>query len=177
VLANTGAVTAQFTDAAAVAAKLTTEAGTALAGKAVKFTIGTKSVTATTGADGVATALLDPATPAGTYHLVTSFAGDASAANVELSTPFTVTTEVTKLTLKVAKSGTSRTVTATLRDDDGKPVAGQTVVWYVNGKKVSSPRTSSAGTVTLVAKATQTVVAQFNAVAGKYAASKATQKV
>jgi hypothetical protein len=177
VLTNAGAVKAQFTDAAAVAAKLTTEAGTALAGKAVKFTIGGRSVTATTDADGVAKALLDPATPAGTYSLVTSFAGDGSAAKVDLTTPFTVTTEVTKLTLKVVKSGTKRTVTATLRDDDGKPVAGQVVAWYVNGKKVSSPKTTAAGTVTLTAQAAQTVVAQFNAVAGKYAASKVTQKV
>jgi hypothetical protein len=177
VLTNAGAVKAQFTDAAAVAAKLTTEAGTALAGKAVKFTIGGRSVTATTDADGVAKALLDPATPAGTYSLVTSFAGDGSAAKVDLTTPFTVSTEVTKLTLKVVKSGTKRTVTATLRDDDGKPVAGQVVAWYVNGKKVSSPKTTAAGTVTLTAQAAQTVVAQFNAVAGKYAASKVTQKV
>jgi hypothetical protein len=178
VLANTGKTTVQWTDAAAVAAKLTNAAGAALAGKAVKFTVGSKSVTATTGGDGVARAALNPGVAAGSYSLVTSFAGDSSADKVSLTTPFTVTAEKTKIVLSVVKSGAKRTVTAKLLDDDGHAVVGQLVTFYVNGKKVSSPKTSSKGVVTLTtAKPTQTVKAVFTTVTGKYTGSTAQTKV
>jgi hypothetical protein len=177
-LANTGRTTVQYSDGAAVAAKLTDATGKALAGKTVTFAVGSVKRTATTGGDGVAKATLDPGVVAGSYTLVTSFAGDATAGKVETSTPFTVTAEATRIVLSVVKRGTSRTVTAKLVDDDGKALAGQNVNWYVAGKKVSTMRTNSAGVVTLTtAKPTQTVVAEFLAVAGKYAASKATTKV
>jgi hypothetical protein len=177
-LANTGKTSVQYTDAAAVAAKLTNADGTAVAGRTVKFAVGSVSVTAKTAANGVATAALNPKLVAGTYSLVTSFAGDDAAAKVELATPFTVVAETTKMALSVAKSGSARTVTATLRDDDGKPVAGRTVNWYVNGKKVGSAKTSSTGAVTLkTAKPTQTVTAEFVAVAGTYNGCKASAKV
>jgi hypothetical protein len=178
VLTNTGATTAQYTDAAAVAAKAVSDTGAALSGKTVTFTLGGKSVTATTGSDGFATAALPHGLTAGSYSLVTSFAGDATAAAASVTTPFTVTQEKTRIVLKVVKSGTKRTVTAQLLDDDGKPVAGQVVTWYVNGKKVSAPKTSSTGTVTLTtAKPTQTVKAVFTAVTGKYLGSTAQTKV
>jgi hypothetical protein len=177
-LLNAGKTTVQYTDAAALAAKLTSATGAALAGKTVTFQVGSAKATAKTGSDGVARAALDPGLAAGTYSLVTSFAGDATAGKVTATTPFTVTAEVTKITLTVAKSGTSRTVTAKLLDDDRRPVAGQTVVWFVNGKQVGSAKTNAAGVVTLkTAKPTQTVLAQFAGVAGKYAASKSSTKV
>lgn len=178
VLANVGKTTVQYGDAAAVAAKLTDAAGAALGGKPVKFTIGSKSVTVPTGDDGVAKTSINPGLVAGKYSLVAHFAGDASASKVTLPTSFTVTQEKTRLVLTVAKSGTRRTVTAKLLDDDGKPVAGQIVTWYINGKKVSAPRTNSAGAVTLTtAKPTQTVKAVFAAVTGKYLGATAQKKV
>jgi hypothetical protein len=178
-LTNTGTTTVQYTDAAAVAAKLTDSKDAPLAGKPVTFTIGTKSVTVDTNDDGIASTGLNPGVVAGTaYTLVTSFAGDASAAKVSISTPFTVTAEKTKIVLTVSKSGSSRKVTAKLVDDDNKPVAGQVVTWYINGKKVSAPKTNSAGVVTLTtAKPTQTVKATFTAVTGKYVGSTASKKV
>ena len=176
-LLNVGKTSVQYTDAAAVAAKLTSSTGKALAGKTVRFQVGSAAATARTGSDGVARAALDPRLAAGTYTLVTSFAGDATAGKVTLSTPFKVSVEVTKLALSVAKSGSKRTVTAKLLDDDRRPVAGQVVDWFVNGKKVGSARTSSAGVATLgSAKPGQTVLAQFAGVAGKYAASKSSTK-
>jgi hypothetical protein len=178
-LTNTGKTTVQYTDAAAVAAKLTDSKDAPLAGKTLTFAIGSKSVTAVTQQDGVAKASLNPGVVAGTaYTLVTSFAGDNDAAKVSISTPFTVTTEVTKLVLTVSKNGAKRTVTAKLVDDDNAPVAGQVVTWYVNDKKVSSPKTNAAGVVTLTtAKPTQTVKASFAGVAGKYRAISASKKV
>jgi hypothetical protein len=176
-LANAGATSVQYGDAASVAAKVTSSTGSALAGKNVTFTIGSKSVTAKSGPDGVARAALAPGVTAGSYSVVAAFAGDATASKVSLTTPFTVAVEKTKVALSVAKSGSKRTVTAKLLDDDNHAVAGQTVNWYVNGKKVGSGKTDAAGAVTYVAKAGQTVVAEFLAVTGKYAAGKATQKV
>lgn len=177
-LVNTGRTSVQFTDAAALATKLTDSAGAPLAGRTVRFAVGAKSVTAKTGSDGVAKASLNPGVVAGAYTLVTSFAGDATAGKVSLTAPFTVVAEKTRIVLTVAKSGTRRTVTARLVDDDGRAVAGQVVTFYVNGKKVSAPRTSSSGVVTLsTAKPTQTVKAVFASVAKKYVGSTAQIKV
>jgi hypothetical protein len=172
-------VKTQFSDAAAVKAKLVSAAGAPLVGKTVTFTLAGKTATGTTGADGVASATLDPGVVAGTaYTLVAAFAGDSSAGAATVSTPFTVTVEATKLTLKVVKSGSARTVYATLKDDDGKALAGQPVTWYINGKKISTPTTNSAGQVVLkTAKPTQTVMAKFAGVSGKYAPVSVSAKV
>jgi hypothetical protein len=178
ILANAGAKSVQFSDAAKVAAKLTDAAGKPLAGRSVTFAVGAVTATASTGPDGVARAALNPRVTAGTYSLVTSFAGDTAAAKVELATPFTVTLEATRIALSYSKSGSKRTVVAKLRDDDGAALAGQTVDWYVNGTKVGSSRTNAAGVAQLTtAKPAQTVTAQFAGVPVKYAASKAATKV
>jgi hypothetical protein len=177
-LAVVGKTTVQYTDAAALAAKLTDAAGKPLAGRAMKFAIGSVTATATTGPDGIAKAALNPNVTAGAYSLVTSFAGDSAAAKADLTAPFTVTPETTRLVLSVTKNGSKRVVTAKLLDDDGHAVSGQTVSWYVNGKKVSSAKTNAAGAVTFAtAKPTQTVMAEFLAVAGKFNGAKASQKV
>lgn len=177
-LVNAGATSVQFTDAATVGAKLTTAAGAPLSGRTVTFTVGSKTVSAKTASNGIAKAALNPGLVAGAYTLVTSFAGDSLAAKVSTSTPFTVAVEKTKLVLTVAKSGTKRTVTARLLDDDNKPVAGQTVNWYVNGKKVASAKTNAAGVVTFTRAApTQTVTAEFLAVAKRFAGSKTSIRV
>jgi hypothetical protein len=175
-LANAGATTVQYSDAASVAAKLTNEAGAALAGKAVKFTVGSVTVTATSGSDGVARASVDPGAVAGTYPLVASFAGDSVAGKASVTTPLVVTVEGTRLALSFAKNGSKRTATARLADDDGQPLAGQVVTFLVNGKKAGTATTNASGVATFAAKAGQTVVADFAAVTGKYAAAKATGK-
>ena len=83
----------------------------------------------------------------------------------------------TALALKVTKAGSSRTVTATLTAA-GKPLAGQVVTWFVNGKKAATTTTSPSGTAVLkTAKPTQIVTAEFGGVPDKYLASKATARV
>lgn len=177
-LLNVGDVTAQFTDAASVGAKLTTEAGEALAGKTVRFELGALSATAVTDAAGVAEAKLASSLAAGSYNLVATFAGDAAGKRSTLTTPFTISPEKTKITLTVVKSGTKRTVTAKLLDDDGKPVVGVPVAWTVNNKAAGAPKTNGSGIVTLTSAApTQTVKATFAAVTGKYAGATASVKV
>lgn len=178
VLVNTGAVTSQYGDAAKVAAKLTSQAGDALAGKSVSFGLAGKAVIATTNADGVATASIPLTVTAGPQTLSIAFAGDDTADKAALSVPFTVTQEKTKLILAITKKGTARTVVATLLDDDNKPVAGQKLVFAVNGKTVATLTTSSVGKATFTkANPSQTVKVTFAAVTGKWLGTTAQAKV
>ncbi|MDQ1705181.1 MAG: hypothetical protein QOF18_1547, partial [Frankiaceae bacterium] len=176
-LSNVGAATAQFTDAAAAAAKLVDIDGRPLAGKPVRFTVGAVTVIAKTGADGVAKAAVKPKGKAGTYALVTSFAGDASAGKVSISTPFTVTVERTAL--KLSSTATRKpTVTAVLRDNDAHAVAGQQLTWLVNGKKVGSATTNSSGVAKFTrVKKGQKVSVVFAGVKGEFGGTKAVRKV
>ena len=177
-VADGAAPAVQYGDRATLRAKLTAEDGTALAGKTVRFTLGSASASGTTNASGVATASVLNTGTAGAGSFTAAFAGDTANGPATMSAPITLSAEVTRLTLAVAKNGTARTVTATLKDDDGKAVAGQTVTWTVNGKSAGSGRTDTAGRVVLkTAKATQTVVAKFAGVTGKYTAVQATKKV
>lgn len=83
----------------------------------------------------------------------------------------------TALSLSVAKKANTRTVTARLTSA-GKPLAGQVVTWLVNGRKVGTATTSSAGTAVLkTAKPTQTVTVEFAGVADKYLASRTSARV
>lgn len=177
-LLNVGATSAAFSDAAAVAVKLTDSAGKALAGRDLTLALEGREQTVKTGADGVARTALNPGLPAGTYPLTASFAGDSAAGAVELPTTFKVLVEKTRTALTATASGTKRTVVAKLTDDDAKVLAGQVVTWFVNGKKVATSKTTAKGTATLTtAKPGQTVLAQYAGLAGKYAASKASRKV
>jgi hypothetical protein len=177
VLANVGRTGVQYGDAATLAARVTAAGGGALAGKTVTFSLGALQVSARTGADGVARVSVNPGLQAGTYTLGVSFAGDQTAGRADLSVPFTVTLETTKVSLKGAKKGSSRTITAKLADDEGRVLSGMTIVWTVAGKRVGAMTTNGAGVVTLNnVKPGSTVLAEFAGIAGKYAASNATTK-
>jgi len=168
---------AQYGDKVAVKATLKSEDDKPVAGKPVRFSLEGSTaapVTATTGADGVATAALPVSVPAGKATVVATFAGDAETGKATLSGPITVNVERTSFApLAVARpSATTRVVTATLLDDDRTPVAGQRVDWYVNGRKVATVVTTSAGkSVFKGAQPGQSVQARFAAVTGKYAAA------
>jgi hypothetical protein len=149
-----------------------------LAGKAITFKLAGKSATVKTHSAGVATAKLALASNASSQTLTESFAGDASAAKAAVSVKFTITVEKTKIILSVAKSGTARTVTATLLDDDNHVVASQKVVVYVNGVKKTTLTTDAKGHVVYkAAKAGQTIKFAYAGVSGKYAASSVQQKL
>jgi hypothetical protein len=165
-LSSVGALTAQFGDSAAVAAKLVDAAGAPVAGKEVTFALGASKATATTGEDGVAKAVL----------LVNEKAGKRSLAitsgETSMSEDFTVMVE--KTALKAA--GSKGAVTATLTDDDRKAVAGQ-VVAFTSGSVKKTARTDAKG----VAKAAgfpagSTVTVTYAGAAGQYAGSKTSAK-
>lgn len=176
--ASGGTPSVQYGDTVQLSAKLADDDGSVLSGKTVTFTLGGRSVNATTSSTGVATAAIVNTVTAGTGAYTVSFAGDSSTGPGSATLPITIREEVTKLTLGVTKSGSKRTVTATLKDDDGKPVAGQVVAWTINGKAAGSGKTDSLGRAVLrTAKPTQTVVAKFAGVTDKYSASQASKKV
>jgi hypothetical protein len=167
----------QYGDTAELDAVLSDEDGAGLAGKPVTFAFGGTSIApvrATTDADGVASVMWPVSVPAGTYTVTVAFAGDAEAGKAKDTGTMTITVERTSFgPLAVARTNnTARTVTATLLDDDKKPVAGQKVDWYVNGKKVATVPTAAAGkSVYKGAKAGQTVQAKFAGAAGRYVAA------
>jgi hypothetical protein len=165
--------TVQYTDTVPLSATLVSESGDPLADHPVDFTVAGEPAVlhATTNGSGVATAQFKPSQGAGKYAVTAVYPGDATDGKARLAGTITVTAEVTTLgTPTVTKtSSTSRTVTATLLDNDKKPVAGQKVAWYVNGKKVATLTTDSKGkTVFKGAKPGQTVQAKFSTVTGKY---------
>jgi hypothetical protein len=171
---------AVYSDPVTLSAKLVNEAGAPVAGKPVRFTVaGEKApVVGTTNADGVATATYVPALGAGTYAVEALFPGDTEVGKAKLAGTIVVATETSVLNpLAVAKpNATTRTVTATLADNDKHLVAGQKVDWYVNGKKLATVATDAKGrSLYKSAKPGQTVQAKYPGLAGKYtaAASKA----
>lgn len=164
-LTSLGAVKAQYGDVAAVAAMLVDAAGAPVSGKTVTFTLGSSQATGTTGADGVAKAALLVKETAGKRSMVIT-SGDA-----KVVVDFTVLVEKTVLKAVGGKGG----VTATLTDDDRKPVAGQ-VITFTSGSKKVTAKTDANG----VAKATGlppgNVKVSYPGAAGMYAGSSTTTK-
>jgi hypothetical protein len=177
VLTNIGARTAQFTDKASFATRLTDAKGAALAGRQVTFALGRRHATVRSDAKGVARWSANPGLTAGSYSLATSYAGDAKVGAATLTTPVTITAEKTLLSLRATSSGPKRTVVATLTDDDHQAVAGQRVTWLVDGKSAGAGTTSKSGSLSLTTSPGHTVKAVFAAVTGRYAGSSAQKKV
>jgi hypothetical protein len=165
-----------YGDGVPLSATLTSEAGTPLAGKPVRFAVAGEPVrTATTGANGVATVTFVSTGPAGAYPLTISFDGDATDGHATFrGVSVTVVAEKTRLAVLTwtRTSATARTVTTVLSDDDGHVLAGQKVEWWVNGKRVTTTTTTSRGKAAFTgAKAGQSVVAKYAGVTGKYVAT------
>lgn len=86
-------------------------------------------------------------------------------------------TVATRLGLSVLKYPATRTVTAKLTTVSGQPLAGQDVVFYLNGKRYATVRTASTGAAVLRnVKPGYTVKAQFLPT-GLYLGSTASTKV
>ncbi len=131
----TSATTADYDDAATVQAQLTTD-GNPLPGRSVTFVLGTggsaPTCSATSDGSGNATCSLTPNQPAGLLTLATSFAGDGFYVPASNSTSFTVTKEedtvsFTSGSATVIPVGHSATLSAVLKEDGVKPIAGRTV--------------------------------------------------
>ena len=168
VLSYAGDTHMQYGDTAKVSAKVLGADGKPVAGAPVTFAIGKLQATARTNAKGLAQTTLSPEVSAGRYTIVTSTTADGKKTSVK--TPFLVTVETTVLRLRKS----SGKVTATLTDDDKNAVAGQSIVWTVNGKSAGTTKTSNSGQATVkhVAKGDR-VKAVFKSVKGQYAGASA----
>jgi hypothetical protein len=164
-LSNVGAVKAQYGDVAAVAAKLVDAAGAAVAGKTVTFALGASKATGVTGADGVAKASLTVKDKAGKRSLA------ISSDDVKTAVAFTVLVE--KTALKAV--GSKGAVTATLTDDDKKPVAGQAVTFTSGSKKVTA-KTDAKGVAKATGLPAGNVKVTYAGAAGMYTATSTSTK-
>jgi hypothetical protein len=126
----------QVTDAVTVGATLRDSDGQPVAGMAVEFSIGTASASGTTGGDGHASAAITLEGPAGVGQLAGSFAGDGPYGPSSDSAAFTVNKEATLLDLSDAVGARQApgVATATLTEEDGAPLAGATVEFFVEAK-------------------------------------------
>ncbi len=177
-LGSVSVAPADVTDTSTMSAVLLDENNKPLAGKPLTFAVndGTgRTVTATTDANGKATAVYGPIkSRAGTYPVTVSFPGETTLKASTATGTLKVAAEASSFKpLKVTKpSSKTRTVTATLVDDSNHPIGGVTITWYVNGKKVANAKTASNGTAVLKsAKPGQTVQAKFAGVSGMFLAA------
>jgi hypothetical protein len=161
---------------ALVSGVLTNEAGAAVGGKTVKLTVAGKSATVTSGADGKFSASFAITSNAGPQPVTATWAGDDTLQAVTATAPLLVTIQPTSTGLTSAVSGTGVVAQATLLNDLRKPVAGQTITWYVDGKAAGTSRTDAAGRASLRTVKGKLVKAAFAGVRNHYAASSASRR-
>jgi hypothetical protein len=111
-----------------------------LAGTPVTFTLGTQSASAPVGQNGTATATF----ALNQAPVVTTLR--ATVAGLSTSAPFTIDKDSTHLTAAVVAKTLQAVLTAA---GSNSPIAGRTVTFFVNGKKVGTANTTSTGTATL----------------------------
>lgn len=161
---------------AVVSGLLSTATGTPAAGKAVTVTLAGKTANVTSGTDGKFSASFAMNVNAGSYPVNASWAGDDSLTAATVTAPLTVKIQPTSTTLSATLSSTGATVTATLLNDLRKPVAGQPITWYVDGKAVATYRTDSLGRSSLRTARGKTVKAAYAGLRNRYAASSASRR-
>jgi Ca2+-binding RTX toxin-like protein len=117
-------------------------AGSPLSGQLVTLNLGGQQAQATTGSSGQATITLRPVAAPGSYALQASFRANATYAGATTSTTFTITKDSTSITLTPAAETVAfnpaltdqpTTIMAVLRDSDGQPLDGKSVVFVVSG--------------------------------------------
>ncbi len=124
----------QYSDAAALSVILSDDDGTPLQAQPVTISLDQQRSTAESGTDGRSVATFDLTDRPGTYSTGASFSGNDFYDAADWAGSFTIGREVTVLTLDVSGRGSNKTLTATLLDDDGAPVAGRTVRFYADGQ-------------------------------------------
>jgi hypothetical protein len=161
----------QYSDSVEVYAVLTDASEDPVAGAQVAFGFGGATLARdTTDADGVAHAFLPIRLKAGATTMKAVFAGSDGVGPATGSRSFKVLLE--KTVLKAV--GSKGTVTATLHDNDRKPVPGAYLVFRV-GNKSTAVKTDSKGVARIGQLASGTVVSvSFPGTKGKYAAARAT---
>jgi len=130
-LAYTGAVEATYGTQATLSGQLVEGGGGALAGEPLTLTMGSQScTTGLTDGSGNASCQITVTQSAGQYPVTATFAGDSNWTPSSGSGTFTVDPAATTLTYDGATTaayGADATLSATLKDPNGNPVAGESV--------------------------------------------------
>jgi hypothetical protein len=114
-LSTPATVTGQYSDAVNVTSTLTDGRGAPIVGATVSFTLGSQAVTATTDANGLASAPITLSSPAGSASVVASFAGDANdTAATSSAGMVTITREDATVSYSGATSASTSSTTANL---------------------------------------------------------------
>ena len=140
--------------------------GKVLANKAIKVTVNGKTSTITTDKNGVAKVNVNYAS-AGTYYYTLSFLGDNDYKASMKAVKVTINKQATKATFakKTFKvKAKTKKVSFTLKDANGKAIAGKKITFTVN-KKTYTAKTNAKGVATVKVKLTKkgkyTAVAKF----------------
>lgn len=159
-LGSVGDTAATFDTGARLRASLVDEFGQAVNGRTLTFAVETVAGTsgsAVTNSSGLASTAWTPGIAAGTYGITASFAGDSlytagsGSGNVAIARKATTTTYTGTLT-----GGANKIVTlsATLIDATGTPLAGRTIAFRL-GTQTASALTSASGVASVQLKLAQ----------------------
>jgi hypothetical protein len=161
----------QTSDPAIVTIGLTTSDDRVAEGQRVTARVGGGTwVSALTDAQGMTTLSLPVTDPAGTRALVVRTSGDAGEG--ELRSAVRVLVERSVLSLRSSGSGSTRTLTATLTDDDGRALTAQRVVFTFSDRSVATTTDSRGRAAVSVPPGTVVDVA-FAGRAGRLSPAKA----
>jgi hypothetical protein len=142
---------AQYSDVAAIEARLTEASGAPLSGQDLSFTLGSSSATAVTDESGIARVELPVTETPGDRTVSVAFAGrDAELMPALASASFSVERDDSSTTL--TSSGGKRPLTAALVDADSfAPLGGRTIQFTANGEGVGSAVTNEDGVASMEA--------------------------
>ncbi len=167
VITYIGATSGEYSDPVALQATLKDAFGHALVGYSLTFTIGSQSVTAITGAGGVASTSLVLNQPKGSYSVVVSFAGDSTYTASSSTTSFAINWEpatvvYTGTTSILTTSPTSITLSAQVTsemDDAPGSISNALVTFkvYLVGASLTLVYTSAPTAVTQTSPGVGTV--------------------
>lgn len=141
---------AQYSDTVNLTALLTSE-GAPVADAPISFELvgaeWSRTVTATTDAQGRATAPLRLDGVPGAYVMTAAYAGSESYEGSADMAPFVIDRENTALSLAVQGKGSQKSLVASLTDaDSGAGVAGRTITFLADGREMGTATTDDSGT-------------------------------
>ncbi len=110
-------------------------AGTAVPGQTVSFGLGPLRASATTGEDGKASTSLLLLTKPDSYPLQVSFGGTSTLSASADNAQFTVTKRATRIQMTQLKPDPNLDFSATLTDDNGRPLNERGLFFVVNNKR------------------------------------------
>lgn len=173
-IALSGPTRVQFSDPFTTLVTLKDSAGNPLSGKRVTAKHGgAAAVAGTTNSSGQVRLTTPVKERSATRNLVVSFAGDASSPAKSVTRAITTVNEVTRLRKTVSGSGSTRTVTVQLVEDDAttKVLAGRRILVQYSGTSVTLT-TDSSGRAQVTAKAGAAMDITFTGETGTYAQAK-----